>query len=81
MNKLISTIKTSWPVWLAVAVVIGLWGAWHRGADSVEHRPCPPAKPAIVYVPAGPDVCREESDCGANWDGTRWVVVPGEVSE
>lgn len=49
------------------------------GASSVERAPVAPG--ITVYVPAGPDVCRTESDCGTDWDGERWVIVPGEESE
>lgn len=69
----------SWPVWLFVAVMLGMAGAWHMGASSVERAPVAPG--ITVYVPAGPDVCRTESDCGTDWNGERWVIVPGEEGE
>lgn len=76
IRRLWASVRDSWPMWLFFVTVVALWGAWERGADSVEHNPAPVV---TVYVPAGPDVCATESDCGTDWDGQRWIIVPGET--
>jgi hypothetical protein len=39
--------------------------------------PVAPVAPHIVYVPAGPAVFPEEDSCRVDFDGERWVVIPG----
>lgn len=36
-----------------------------------------PVAPHVVYVPAGPQVCPEEDSCRVDFDGKRWVIIPG----
>lgn len=67
LRRLWTVVTTSWPVWLAIAFIVGLWGAWGQGARSVELQPCPPPSPVVF--------CPTEDTCRPEWNGQHWVIV------
>lgn len=64
----------AWPIALFLAVVIGLWGAYGKGAQSVNQGPCPSTQPAVLYLPADPNMCPEEDSCAIDYADGLWTV-------
>lgn len=67
IRRLWTVTKSSWPVWLFIAVVVGLWGAWGQGARSAELQPCPPPSPVVF--------CPTEDACRPDYQDGRWVII------